>query len=52
MNQVTKPSKEAVRQFLQDRRGMPPPSPAEIRRQLGWHLINVPVAQSVRAGAS
>jgi hypothetical protein len=78
MTNVTKPTKEAVRKYMQDQRGRCPPDPAEIRRQLGWYIIapiaqgiehqpsklrvaglnpagrtnNVPVAQSVRAGAS
>jgi hypothetical protein len=35
------PSKEEVRQWMQQRQveHKPPPAPAEVRRQLGWHLI-------------
>lgn len=41
MTQTTNPSKEAVRAFTQRRaRALtPPPTPEEIRRQLGWGLI-------------
>lgn len=41
MNTTTKPSKEQLRQFMQQRRQTPepPPSMAEIRRQLGWYLL-------------
>jgi hypothetical protein len=40
MTQTTHPSKEQVRQFMQRRRvdRTPPPSPDQIRRELGWHL--------------
>jgi hypothetical protein len=36
------PSKEEVRQWMQQRQvdHKPPPSPSEVRRQLGWHLVN------------
>jgi hypothetical protein len=41
MTQTTHPSKEQVRHHMQQRaqQRTPPPSPDEIRRQLGWHLI-------------
>lgn len=41
MTQVKQPSKEATRAYLQRRRveKTPPPTPEEIRRQLGWELI-------------
>jgi hypothetical protein len=42
MTQTTHPSKETVRQYLDHRmhqRMDPPPTPEEIRQQLGWHLI-------------
>jgi hypothetical protein len=37
----TKPSKEQVRQFMQQRlvEHKPPPSPQEIREQLGWAML-------------
>jgi phosphoribosylaminoimidazole-succinocarboxamide synthase len=39
--QVTHPDKEAVRRYMQQRREeqSPPPSPEEVRRQLGWELV-------------
>lgn len=42
---VTRPTKQQVQSYLQQRResNLPPPAPAEIRRQLGWGLM-----QSVR----
>lgn len=39
---TTHPSKEQVRDYLAQRRlpnAPPPPSPAEVRRQLGWDLV-------------
>ena len=43
MDQKKQPTKEAVRQWLQnklvDRR--PPPDPQQIRRELGWDLVTV-----------
>ena len=38
---TTKPSKEAVRAYLQSRHESktPPPTSEEIRRQLGWQLM-------------
>lgn len=41
MNEVTQPTKEAVRDYLQERAraSTPPEPPAEIRRQLGWWLL-------------
>lgn len=38
----TAPSKEAVRTWLNDRRASPtpPPTPEEIRRQLGWEMLH------------
>lgn len=41
MTKVTKPSKEDVRQLMTQRREArePPPSLEEIRRQLGWTII-------------
>lgn len=42
MTHTTKPDKVSVREWL-DRRTHapedPPPTPDEIRQQLGWHLI-------------
>lgn len=42
MAETTKPSKESVREWLEQRTHAPldpPPTPDEIRRQLGWHLL-------------
>lgn len=41
MQPNTKPSKEVVREYMAKRREAkgPPPSPDEVRRQLGWPLI-------------
>jgi len=41
MKQTTRPSHQAVRSWMQNRRGVnePPPRPEEIRRVLGWHLV-------------
>jgi len=37
---ITRPSHQKVRQYMEERRKSkePPPSPEEIRRQLGWGL--------------
>jgi len=42
MTETTHPSKEMVRKYLNHRMHQhvdPPPTPEEIRQQLGWHLI-------------
>nr|WP_315249291.1 hypothetical protein [uncultured Duganella sp.] len=42
MTQTTKPTKESVREWLESRTHAPldpPPTPDEIRRALGWHLL-------------
>ncbi|UTY60163.1 hypothetical protein [Massilia sp. erpn] len=41
MTQANHPSKEMVREYLERRsqEAAPPPSPEEIRRQLGWGLM-------------
>lgn len=41
MTTVTHPDKRDVRQYMTERaqKESPMPSPEEIRRQLGWHLI-------------
>lgn len=41
MDPTAKPTKEAVREFMERRvvEHKPPPSRDEIRRQLGWNLI-------------
>jgi hypothetical protein len=41
MTQTSKPSKEKVREFMAQRRGVqePHPRPEEVRRQLGWQLV-------------
>lgn len=38
---TTQPSKEQVRIWVQQRSmsRLPPPSPSEVRRQLGWELL-------------
>ncbi len=38
---VSQPTKQKVQQYLQERRvsNAPPPSPEEIRRQLGWGMV-------------
>jgi hypothetical protein len=38
--QVTHPTKEQVRAYMasRGRAHRPPPTPEEVRRQLGWHL--------------
>lgn len=38
MHQISQPSKEQVRAYMwrRERAQLPPPTPAEIRRQLGW----------------
>jgi hypothetical protein len=45
MTQQKQPSKESVRKWLRaqiDQR-RPPPDPQQIRRELGWELIKLPV---------
>lgn len=39
--QTTRPSKEQVRHWTQQRSQsqVPPPSPADVRRELGWNLL-------------
>lgn len=41
MAQATHPSKYVIRRYLENRshQTQPPPSPEEIRRQLGWGLL-------------
>lgn len=38
---ITRPTQEQLKQYLQDRRtqGGPPPTPAQVREQLGWALL-------------
>lgn len=49
MTQTTKPTKQQVRKHMERRahEESPPPTPDEIRRELGWHLIpnNGPVPE-------
>jgi len=41
MVQAKKPTKEEVRSWLNQRKAerTPPPSPDQIRRELGWHMV-------------
>jgi hypothetical protein len=41
MTQTSKPSNQQVRSWMQQRQvdRTPPPAPEEIRRQLGWGLV-------------
>jgi hypothetical protein len=41
MTATTHPTKEAVRKFMRKRQveHKPPPSPEQIKRELGWHLV-------------
>lgn len=41
MASTTHPSKEQVRQWMSERQEQrtPPPSPQEVKRQLGWGLL-------------
>ena len=43
MDQKKQPSKEDVRQWLQNKLAerRPPPDPAQIRRELGWDMVKV-----------
>jgi hypothetical protein len=45
MTRQNQPSKESVRQWLAARvaQRRPPPDPQQIRRELGWDLVRVPV---------
>lgn len=42
MTQTTHPTKQLVRDYMDERTRSddPPPTPDEIRRQLGWNLIS------------
>ena len=48
MANTTHPSKQQVRAYLQRRShdSKPPPSPDEIRRELGWQLVKLPAGRS------
>ena len=41
MKQMTKPSNEQVRSWMQQRQmdRTPPPAPDQVRRELGWQLV-------------
>jgi hypothetical protein len=43
MNKLTQPTKEQVRQYMERRQAAqsPPPLIKEIRRQLGWGLVDM-----------
>ncbi len=45
MTQQKQPSKEIVRTWLRARieQRRPPPDPQQIRRELGWELVRMPV---------
>jgi hypothetical protein len=47
---TTKPTPAEVRQWMQQRQveRAPLPTPAEIRRMLGWHLLNLNSAECAR----
>jgi hypothetical protein len=52
MTQSNHPSKYMVREYLERRSHevKPPPTPAEIRRQLGWELLGeAKMARSARS---
>ncbi|MES2262569.1 MAG: hypothetical protein V4724_28935 [Pseudomonadota bacterium] len=52
MAQQTPPTKEQVRLYLESRQTQqcPPPSMAEIRRQLGWEMMQMPASDAGRDG--
>lgn len=41
MTQTTKPSNQQVRSWMQQRQvdRTPPPSPDQVRRELGWQMV-------------
>lgn len=41
MATTTQPNKQAVRDYMERRRGarVPPPTPEEVRRQLDWRML-------------
>jgi hypothetical protein len=41
MSTINHPPKQAVRAYMEQRKraGSPPPTPEEIRRQLGWGMM-------------
>ena len=45
MNKPKQPSKESVRKWLRTELAQrrPPPNPEQIRRELGWELIKIPL---------
>jgi hypothetical protein len=51
MTQVTHPPAQLVREYMQRRfqERTPPPAPADIRRQLGWELIEAERASGKQA---
>jgi hypothetical protein len=52
MTQTTKPPRQAVRNWMQQRQTeqAPPPSPERIRELLGWNLIEAEREQLARQG--
>jgi hypothetical protein len=50
MTQTIKPSNQQVRSWMQQRQAerKPPPSPDEIRRELGWQMVEAERAASRR----
>lgn len=50
MTDITHPTKESIREYMEYRTQQscePPPSPEEIRRQLGWHMLPAMVFDEV-----
>ena len=45
MNHTTHPAKDLVREYMarRARELKPPPTPEEIRRQLGWNMLELDV---------
>ena len=51
MKQTSKPDRQVVRSWMHQRQeeNRPPPSLEEIRRQLGWHLVEAGRANTERS---
>lgn len=50
MTQTSKPSNQQVREWMQRRQvdRTPPPTPEQIRRELGWGLVEAEAAVSLQ----